>query len=339
MAALGSFEDCPRVAVAVSGGGDSLALLHLIQEWARGCGGETIALTVDHGLRAGSSLEALQVAAWCSALKCEHAILRWRDPPVDMAGLQAQARAARYRLLDDACRDRGILHLAVAHHRDDQAETILLRLAQGSGVDGLAGMAAITELDHVRLLRPLLKFSSATLKDICRARGQEWIEDPTNTALRFARPRLRSDVGLFAAHGLDSLALEHTAARMAAVRAMLERQTAVFLAREVAVEPGIARMGIAAVRGCAPELQSRVLGQLIRAIGDGDYLPRFAKLQAVRHAIAEPCFKRTTLGSCLLERRKHMLCITREQRTVAGREVQAATSSRHAAGKAIFAIV
>ena len=214
----------------------------------------------------------------------------WHDPPTDAdaAGLQAQARAARYRLLDDACRDRGILHLAVAHHRDDQAETVLLRLGQGSGVDGLAGMASITELNHVRLLRPLLGVSSATLKNTCRARDQEWIEDPTNTALRFARPRLRNDTEFFAAHGLNSLALEHTAGRMAAVRAMLERQSAVFLAREVTVEPGIARVGIAAVRGCPPELQSRILGQLIRAIGDGDYLPRFAKLQG-----RSACHRRT----------------------------------------------
>ena len=142
MAALGPFERPPALAVAVSGGADSMALTLLAADWAAARRGSIVALTVDHRLRNESRAEAKQVAAWLAARGIEHKILAWtgEKPSSDV---QAAAREKRYELLEDWCRRQGILHLLVAHNLDDQAETFLLRLGRGSGLYGLSGMASV----------------------------------------------------------------------------------------------------------------------------------------------------------------------------------------------------
>ncbi|WP_081991868.1 tRNA lysidine(34) synthetase TilS, partial [Inquilinus limosus] len=137
---LGPFDRPLRLAVAVSGGPDSMALSLLAARWVRQRGGQILALTVDHRLRPDSTAEAAATGASLTRHDIPHRILTWSDAPARAS--QDQARRARYGLLGQACREVGIRDLAVAHHREDQAETVLLRLARGSGVDGLAGMAA-----------------------------------------------------------------------------------------------------------------------------------------------------------------------------------------------------
>ncbi|MDY0242779.1 MAG: tRNA lysidine(34) synthetase TilS, partial [Rhodospirillaceae bacterium] len=176
---LGPFERLPVVAVACSGGADSLALTILADAWARSRGGQAIALTVDHGLRADSAAEAATVGRWLAAREIPHHVLRWEGAKPG-TGIQAAARRARYALLEDWCRQEGLLHLLLAHHRDDQAETLLMHLARGSGVDGLAGMAPITETRALRLLRPMLDAPHARLEATLAARGLVWVEDPSN---------------------------------------------------------------------------------------------------------------------------------------------------------------
>jgi len=147
---LGGFETYPTIAVAVSGGADSMALVILADRWARQRRGKVVALTVDHGLRAGSRAEAQESHRRLSSRGIECRLLVWRgDKP--RTGIQAAARDARYRLMAQWCRRHGVLHLLVAHHREDQAETVLHRLARASGVDGLAGMAVIHELPDIRV--------------------------------------------------------------------------------------------------------------------------------------------------------------------------------------------
>ena len=213
MAPLGPFEARPRLAVAVSGGPDSLALCLLADRWARRRGGAVVGLIVDHGLRPESAGEAGQTAAWLGAREIGSQILTWpgQKPTV---GIQAAARHARYRLLGGWCRAAGVLHLLTAHHRGDQAETVALREARASGPDGLAGMAAVRELAGLRLLRPLLGVQKAALVAVLDAARQPWLEDPSNRAQGFARARLRSDPRLDAAR-LVRLACAHGAARAA----------------------------------------------------------------------------------------------------------------------------
>lgn len=157
MAPLGPFERPPSIAVAVSGGSDSLGLGLLLADWVHERGGQLIVLTIDHGLRAEAAAECARVAEIFTAIpNCSAHILSWQGEK-PQHGLQAAARVARYALLADWCRAHGVLHLAVAHTAEDQAETVAMRRAHGSGPLGLAGMAALRPEAGVRLLRPLLR--------------------------------------------------------------------------------------------------------------------------------------------------------------------------------------
>ena len=191
MAALGPFERAPRLAVAVSGGPDSLALTLLAARWAGQVGGTVQGLTVDHGLRPESAAEAEQVVAWLGTHGIGCRVLTWTGPK-PATGVQAAARSARYALLAAACREAGILHLLLAHHELDQAETACMRAERGSGLLGLAGMAAVSERAGLRLLRPLLRSAPERLKATLVAVAQPWLDDPGNVAQRFRRARLRS---------------------------------------------------------------------------------------------------------------------------------------------------
>jgi tRNA(Ile)-lysidine synthase len=190
LAAIGGFETRPRVAVAVSGGPDSMALLLLADRWARQQGGAAWGLTVDHGLRPESADEARRVASWLAARAIPHAILCWSGPK-PASGLQEAAREARYRLLAGWCRDQGILHLFVAHHREDQIETYLIRRRAGSGIEGLAGMSAVRELPGCRLVRPLLAVPRERLVALLAVEQQPFLRDPSNLNPCFERARLR----------------------------------------------------------------------------------------------------------------------------------------------------
>src|SRR6266513_193352 len=190
LAAIGGFEARPFITVAVSGGPDSLALAILADRWARRHGGRLVALTVDHRLRPESAEEARTVGGWLAARGIAHHILVWADPK-PATGIQEAARAARYRLLAGWCREQGCLHLLTAHHREDQAETHLIRRRAGSGVDGLAGMATVREMAGLRLVRPLLQVPKARLVALVAAEHQPFLSDPSNQDPAFERSRLR----------------------------------------------------------------------------------------------------------------------------------------------------
>ena len=179
-----------RIGVAVSGGPDSLALL-LLAAAARP--GAIEAVTVDHRLRPGSAADAAHVAAICAKLNIPHATLttRWTDPPT--ANLQASAREERYALLSEWARERQLTAVATAHHADDQAETLLMRLARGSGIAGLGGTRPSRPLtDSIALIRPLLTWRRAELAEIVAQTGLTPLDDPANRDPRHDRARLRA---------------------------------------------------------------------------------------------------------------------------------------------------
>ncbi|KJB89963.1 tRNA lysidine(34) synthetase TilS, partial [Skermanella aerolata] len=210
---LGPFEPSPRVAVGVSGGADSMALCLLLKSWTEDRSGSLLALTVDHGLRQNAADEAIQVGSWLKARDVAHDILRW-DGVKPLSGIQSAARDARYRLLTERCHAEGILHLALAHHREDQAETVLLRFAHGSGIDGLGGMAAVRETGSVRLLRPLLPVSRDRLRTYLTETCQSWVEDPSNQSPAYARVRLRGMADILAREGWSTARAADTARRL-----------------------------------------------------------------------------------------------------------------------------
>ena len=180
------------VAVAVSGGADSMALLLLTAQWAKANNSNVTALSIDHGLRAESEAEVHQVAQWCKAHSIKHHILSWRPENLTSA-VQEQARNARYELLASWCKTHHVHYLLTAHHRDDQTETLFFRLARGSGLDGLACIQPSVPLQHeVALLRPLLAIAKSRLVATLESIRQPWIEDPSNQKLDYTRNYIRS---------------------------------------------------------------------------------------------------------------------------------------------------
>jgi len=270
------FEKDPVVGVAVSGGRDSLTLALLAHDWARVRGGATVALIVDHGLRSGSDREAAGTRDLLARLGIEASVLYWSGAK-PQSGLQAAARTARYRLLSDECRRRGILHLLLAHHADDQAETVAMRAARGSGLDGLAGMAALVERPDVRLLRPLLAVPRARLTATLLARGVAWIDDPSNTDLRFERARLRAAPSSAAVASAAESGLRAAGERRLAQAAV---ETLEFDQAGAAVidRTGFCRLGAG--------LQARLLSRVVLAVGGRDHAPRRDRAERAARRLA-----------------------------------------------------
>ena len=321
MAAVGPFETRPRIAVAVSGGADSLALALLVRDWGAANGGECVALTVDHQLRPESAAEARKVAGWLAAQGIRHRILRWRGPR-PKSGLQDAARQARYRLLSAWCRQHGVLHLAVAHQMEDQAETLLLRLIRGSGLDGLAAMAAVGETRGeaagVRLIRPLLPVGRDRLRRTLMAHGQAWIEDPSNRDPAHLRARLRmllpALTSSLAPAGLTAHRLADTARQLGRARAALDDMVAALLAHAVALFPaGYARLDTGILADAPREASLRALSRVLLAVGGGTYTPRLERLERLHGVLigAEPPPPRTLAG-CRLSCHRGVVLVCRE---------------------------
>ncbi len=300
MTGFAPFESQPRLAIACSGGADSMALTLLADCWARGQGGAVTALIVDHGLRPDSAREAAQTAGWLKLRGIAHRILK-REGAAPTGDVEAFAREARYRLFEEWCAANGVLHLLTAHHRDDQAETFLLRLARGSGLAGLAGMAPESARRNFRLLRPLLAVPRARLKATLAGFSQEFVEDPMNRDPVYARVRIRAARDTLAAEGLTPERLAATVARLARARAALETLVADCLARTVTLDPrGFAWFDGAALRAAPEEAGLRALAALIACIGGGEFPPRLERLERLYRELPDGLAGGRTLGGCSL---------------------------------------
>ena len=217
------WKRAPALLLAVSGGPDSIALMWLAARWRRSLtrGPRLLAVTVDHGLRAEAAAEAREVKRLARTLELEHRTLRWTGPK-PKAGLPAAARSARYRLLAKAARQSGATHILTAHTRDDQAETLLMRMLRGSGITGLSAMARESERDGVWLARPLLDVSKSQLIATLEKAKVGFADDPTNRDPHFTRPRLRALMPALAAEGGDPRNLARLASRLARANAAVE---------------------------------------------------------------------------------------------------------------------
>jgi tRNA(Ile)-lysidine synthase len=317
MDAFAPFEPAPRLAVAVSGGSDSMALLLLARDWARPRGGGVFALTVDHGLRAESAAEARQVAARCAALGIDHAILLWEGPRPS-SGIEAAAREARYRLLEAWCSEHGVLHLLLAHQREDQAETVLMRLRRGSGADGLAAMSSIAERRDVRLLRPLLAVPRRRLRALLAGAGEAWIDDPSNRNPAFLRARLRSEMEGLAAKGLGPGRLSALARRFGAARALAERDMAALLAHAVELDPaGFAWLDPGLIAAAPHAIAMKALAAVIATVAGAYYPPRTERLERLLAALRQGLASGRSLGGCLILPRRGRVLVCREPAAMA----------------------
>jgi tRNA(Ile)-lysidine synthase len=290
-------------ALAVSGGGDSVALMHLFAAWAkRHQTPPPHVLIVDHGLRAESGPEAARVAQWARALGLDAQVLK-RSGPKPKSNIEDEARKARYRLLGSWCAAKGVTKLFVAHTREDQAETFLLRLGRGSGLDGLSAMRAEAPLPvpgfaDVQMLRPLLGMGRDELRLYLKGLGAAWLEDPMNDDTRFARVRIRMALPALEAAGLSVPRIAEAARHLARARQSLEASTDEFLRHHARFEGAFALLDGAALAACDREIGLRALAAVLMRHAHASYRPRFQRLEGLFDALAAGDFRGRTLEGC-----------------------------------------
>lgn len=293
-----------KVAVACSGGSDSMALTLLANDYFP----DLVALTVDHGLRKEAAKEALQVGKWLKKHNIEHHILKWRGEKPN-SNIQETARKARYQLLTDYCKKHGIEYLLVAHTLDDQAETFMLRLARGSGVDGLAAMSRISTMNDITILRPLLEVKKAELVEFLAVKNQDFVNDPSNENTAYDRIKIRKLLPELVKIGLTPERLAKTADNMARARQFLEQETDKFIQENCE----ISRDSVT-IKNLpdSDEIALRVLTHFLKSIGGSEVPPRLNSLKLLYNKLQQPACKPHTLGGCIFKRNKHGIFIVRE---------------------------
>jgi tRNA(Ile)-lysidine synthase len=282
-----------------------------------------LALTVDHALRENSAEEARRVATWARAHDIPHETLIWKGPkPAE--NIQARAREERYRLIGEAMRARRLKVLLTGHTEDDQAETFLLRLARGSGVDGLSGMAPVApfplaEFADLTLSRPLLALSHAELMAELTRLGQPWIEDPSNANDRFARVKIRAARSALADAGLTPGRIAAASAHLRRARDAIDAGVAALIADAVDITPWGYAVAKADRIAIAPrEIALRAVARLVQALGGAAFPPRFEQTEGILAWFEEASPRGRTLGGCRLARRPDgTILIAREEAALA----------------------
>lgn len=263
------------IGLAVSGGPDSLALMLLAHRWTTGADTppKIVVYSLDHGLRPEAAEEVAMVAVEAEKLGFAFRGLKWSEGHPE-TGLQEAARQARYQLIGDAMAKDGAVVLLTAHHRADQAETILMRLAHGSGLDGLKGMVSFSEVEGVRVFRPLLDVEPAALGAIVEEAGLSPALDPSNNDEDYERVRWRRLLPALAREGLDGAALSRFAARMAEADQALTQLADAAFAELVEIDGfGAASLPFSALSQLGPATGRRVLSRILAVVG-GRQKPR-----------------------------------------------------------------
>ncbi len=302
-----------RIGVAVSGGGDSVALLHLLCRAFASDAVSIHAVTVDHGLRPEAAQETQGVAVCAARLGVSHDILRW-DRWDGQGNLQDQARRARYDLLQGWAVENGIATIALGHTADDQAETVLMRLARGAGVSGLSGMSAERSLGEVVLVRPMLAISRADLRTYLRALGESWAEDPSNQDLRFDRIKAREALRDLEPLGVTQASLSMVARNMTHAREALNWHVHDVAKRIIQIDAGDIVVPRAEFLGLPYETRRRLLVGAVNWINVSDYGPRRAAVEHVLTALDRGAAG--SVGGCLVLKQGRTFRICREYNAV-----------------------
>lgn len=278
------------VGVALSGGGDSTALLHLCLS----AGLKVEAVTVDHRLREESAEEAAAVGRACAALGVRHEVRVWQHGVVP-GNLMDQARRARIGLIATWAQERGIAVVALGHTRDDVAEGVLMGLGRAAGLAGLSGMRPAWEQDGVRFHRPLLGAGREELRDWLRAKGVAWIDDPTNENDRFTRVKARKALAALAPLGITVDRLAEVAANLAQAQAALSAQVADVAGRRVVETAGALRID-AGLWSEPAEVQRLIIVAALRWLTGASYAPRAADVERLIGAMETG--RDATLAGC-----------------------------------------
>ncbi len=290
------------LALAVSGGPDSLALMLLAREWAAAAADRPrlVVYSVDHGLRPEAEREAEMVVREAGRLGLSVRVLRWEGEKPE-TGIQAAARKARYGMMARATASDGAAFLLTAHHLGDQAETVLMRLAHGSGIEGLRGMDAFATIEGARVFRPLLGVEPDELEAIVAAAGLTPARDPSNRDRHYERVRWRQMMPALAELGLDARRLGTLATRMAEADALIAIETDRAFAALAFVHDGGAELPHAGLSGLPRIIGVRLLGKVLRLVG-GERKPHALGVLETLHdkLAARAALKPTTLHGCLI---------------------------------------
>jgi len=292
-----------RLAVAVSGGSDSMALALLTKDWADRNGIALTALSVNHGLRASAADEAKQVKQWLEGRGLPTRILDWAGPH-PRTGIQEAARNARYHLMEEACEEAGIGDLLLGHQLEDQLETLLMRLSKGSGLDGLAAMQGVGDLGRLRLLRPLLSVRRQLLRDYLQAQDQVWIDDPSNENPLYTRTRVGAvltEMQQLPGSSMEAIAL--SLARLQRASNGLDDLARQKIQSLCEVNPfGFIRMRDDALDDCPDELALRILSAALRGAGGGQRIKMTALEQILQRLFRERTGKSATLSGAQIQK-------------------------------------
>ncbi len=303
----------PKIGVAVSGGGDSVALLLAVHAAFSDSTTRIYAASVNHGLRKEAASECEFVATLCAARNIHHTTLSWQGAGA-IGNLQAAARDARYRLLADWAQSQDIQHVLLGHTLDDQAETILMALGRGAGPEGLSGMTLRTVKHGVAFLRPFLGTSRASLREGLRTAGQNWIDDPSNEDPRFQRIRVRQLLRPLEEAGIPLTAFSQVAGNMAQTAEMLDIATHELLTEHVIEDQGdyLLRQDVLAKIG--REGARRLVLAIMRTLNSGEATPRRTEqIEALRRLQRG---EDATIAGCKLSYGWGMVRFAREYRAV-----------------------
>ena len=300
------------IAVAVSGGSDSLALLHLCVEHFGPA--DVFAVTVDHGLRAEAKSETEYVSDVCATLRVEHSVCEWNGWG-GRGNLLDQARRARYELISDWAKARGLATVALGHTADDLAETFLMRVGRRAGLEGLVAMAERRVAWNVEWVRPLLSVRRGALQDYLRQREVAWINDPTNEDQAYERVRIRSALPILEQAGLSIDAFAATSRQLADAEDVVCRATHDLLMSACAVDAGDIVFDTAAFQAALPEIKRRAIVHALKWVSGAEYAPRRSTVEAVLRNVDQR--NDTTASGCLILHSGGKFRIARELAAVA----------------------
>ncbi|WP_120498714.1 tRNA lysidine(34) synthetase TilS [Kiloniella sp. EL199] len=308
-----------RLGVAVSGGADSMALCLLLRNWLKTKGGELFAVTVDHGLRPESGIEAQWVHARLVAEGIAHVVLTrvFPDDQKETGSSQVRARKARHDLIAKWCKDKEIFFLALGHHLDDQIETFLMRLVRQSKSDGLAGISMQRQEGAMTLIRPLLGFPKERLVETLRYWGWGWIEEPSNQQSDYLRNRIRHQLPMLDRQGIRKNSLERITHSLGRIRRSLQKRADAFIDQRVRLNPvGYAEIDFRESEKFQTEIFQRVLQRTLLTIGGGNYSPKTSKLDRLVQSLMSTGSVKATLAGCEIVKKDEVVFIVRENRLV-----------------------
>lgn len=293
-----------RMAVAVSGGVDSVCLLC----WLAACGADIVCLHVNHGLRKNAAVETEYVRDLCNQLNVPCEIFYWTDDK-PTTGIEAAARNARYKFMTDFCHNNNISILLTAHQADDQIETFLMNLGRGSGLYGLAAMRRVTWRDGIKIVRPLLYVPRAELKKYCDDNGIKYFMDEMNSDPHYTRVRIRQNRHLLSEKlGISDARILLAVQNLGRVRDALDDEISEMVASVTNNQRAVFIDSF--LFDPAPDIRLKLLGTLIQKIGGDEYQPRLNSLSNALDKLQHDC--KFTLGHCTVRRLGNRILIVPE---------------------------